>query len=57
MNDNNMPLPEDQFEIIRDHGAFLVRRNTALVAEILAMRERANRLKASAVDGFVSKAA
>jgi len=39
VNENENELPIDEFEIIRD-GAFLVRRNTRLVDEVLAARRR-----------------
>lgn len=42
MNDNL--IPDDPFEVIRDHGAFHVRRNNALVAEVLAIKERIARI-------------
>lgn len=43
MNDNELNYPTYPYDIILDHGSYLVKRNTALVAEVLAIKERAER--------------
>lgn len=40
-----MNVPTYPYETIRDHGGYLVQRNTALVAEVIAIKERQERLK------------
>ena len=40
-----MNVPTYPYETIRDHGGYLVLRNTALVAEVIAIKERQARLK------------
>lgn len=46
-------IPTYPYETIRDHGGYYVRRNTALVAEVLAIKERQARFKLNLEDTVV----
>lgn len=46
-------IPPYPYETIRDHGGYYVRRNTALVAEVLAIKERAARFKLNLEDTVI----
>ena len=52
--DEQPHIPTYPYETIRDHGGYYVRRNTALVAEVLAIKERAARFKLNLEDTVVS---
>lgn len=50
-------IPTYPYEVIRDHGGFYVQRNTALVAEVLAIKERVHRMKFNSEVTCLPKAA
>ena len=56
--DQQIPhIPTYPYEVLKDHGGYLVMRNTALVAEVIAIKERVARMKLNTEDGLISKPA
>ena len=55
--DEQPKFPAYPYEVIRDHGGFYVRRNSALVAEVLAIKDRTQRIKFNNEVTVLSKAA
>lgn len=43
--DEQPQYPAYPYEVIRDHGGFYVRRNSALIAEVLAIKDRKARIQ------------
>lgn len=55
MEDTGVKFPTYPYEVIKDHGGFVVRRNTALVSEIRAIKERVERQTFNSENGVLPK--
>lgn len=57
MDETKPHIPTYPYEVLRDHGGYFVMRNTALVAEVLAIKERTARMKFNMEDTVLPIAA